>query len=113
MAGEVDVGGFCRREKKVGSVARQRHPNTPPDRPRHSPPSRSAVKSYSRRHVPDEDLIRDLRRRVARHWADTAELLADIAEFDARRLHAPAGYSSAFKYCVHELHLSEQAAWKR
>jgi hypothetical protein len=28
-------------------------------------------------------------------------------------LYAPAGYPSMFKYCVDELHLSEDAAYKR
>ena len=34
-------------------------------------------------------------------------LLADIAEFDARKLYRPAGYSSMFAYCVGSLHRSE------
>jgi hypothetical protein len=35
------------------------------------------------------------------------------AEVDARRLYVPAGYPSMFEYCVAELRLSEDAAYKR
>ena len=40
-------------------------------------------------------------------------MLAHLAEVDARRLYLPAGYLSMFSYCVSELHLSEDAAYKR
>ncbi|MEK7317316.1 MAG: HNH endonuclease signature motif containing protein, partial [Candidatus Eisenbacteria bacterium] len=43
----------------------------------------------------------------------TATLLAHIAEVDARRLYVPAGYTSMHAYCVEELRLSEDAAYKR
>ena len=43
----------------------------------------------------------------------TAELLAHIAEVDARRLYVPAGFPSMFLYCVNELRLSEESAFKR
>ena len=43
----------------------------------------------------------------------TAALLAHIAEVDARRLYVPAGYPSMHAYCVEELRLSEDAAYKR
>ena len=36
----------------------------------------------------------------------TAELIASLAELDARRLYLGAGYSSLFTYCTHVLHLS-------
>ena len=45
--------------------------------------------------------------------ARVAALLADIAEVDARRLYLPAAHPSMFSYCVHELRLSEEAAFKR
>src|SRR5439155_23674014 len=35
------------------------------------------------------------------------------AEFDARKLYLPAAYPSMFAYCIHELHLSDDAAYKR
>ena len=39
-----------------------------------------------------------------------AELLAHLAEFDARRLYAGAGYGSLFTYCCGALRLSEPEA---
>src|SRR2546425_2917679 len=69
--------------------------------------------SYSLSHLSDRDLLRNLACLVARDRNTTAELLAHVAEVDARRLYLPAGFPSMFLYCVHELHLSEDAASKR
>ena len=68
---------------------------------------------YSLTHVPDPVLLRDLRSLLSRERATTAELLAHLAEVDARRLYAAAGHPSMFAWCVEELHLSEDAAFKR
>ena len=68
---------------------------------------------YSLTHVPDPALLRGLRALVAQDRATTALLLAHLAEVDDRRLYAAAGYPSMFAYCVHELRLSEDAAYKR
>ena len=68
---------------------------------------------YSLTHVPDPTLLRGLRDLVAQDRATTALLLAHLAEVDARRLYAPAGYPSMFAWCIAELHLSEDAAFKR
>lgn len=43
----------------------------------------------------------------------TAELVAHLAEFDARRLHLAAGYPSLFRYCHEVLRLSEHATYHR
>jgi 5-methylcytosine-specific restriction endonuclease McrA len=64
-------------------------------------------------HLSDGALSRELAALVSRDRATTAELLAHVAEFDLRRLYAPAGYSSMHAYCVGELRLSEDAAMKR
>jgi len=40
-------------------------------------------------------------------------MLADIGEIEARRLFAPAGYSSLFHYCTGALKLSDDAAQRR
>ena len=69
--------------------------------------------SYSLSHVSDRDLLRNLACLVAQDRNTVAELLAHIAEVDARRLYVPAGFPSMFLYCVHELHLSEDSAFKR
>ena len=71
------------------------------------------MNSYSRSHLSDSTLLSDLRTHLSQERGSTAELVADIGEVDARRLYAPAGYSSMFAYCVEQLHLSEDAAYKR
>jgi 5-methylcytosine-specific restriction endonuclease McrA len=71
------------------------------------------VARFELTHLADSTLIRDLSSLVARDRLTTAELLAHIAEFDARRLYLPAGYPSMAAYCVGELRLSEDAAAKR
>ena len=71
------------------------------------------MKTYSFTHLSDGALLRHLAATVAGERGATAEVLASIAEVDARRLYAPAGYASMYLYCVHELHLSEQAAYRR
>jgi hypothetical protein len=69
--------------------------------------------TYTLTHLSDDALLRRLSLLVARDRAITAALLAHIAEVDARRLYLPAGYPSMHAYCVDELHLSEDAAYKR
>ena len=69
--------------------------------------------SYSLSHLSDRDLLRGLASLVVDDRTTTAMLLAHIAEVDARRLYVPAGFPSMFLYCVHELHLSEESAFKR
>ena len=71
------------------------------------------MQGYSLTHVSDAALLRDLAALVVRDRLTTAEILAHIAEVDARRLYAPAGYSSMHAYCVGELRLSEDGAFKR
>ena len=73
----------------------------------------TAVNRYSLTHVTDPVLLRDLHSLLARERAATAAFLAHLAEVDARRLYAAAGYPSMFAWCVGELHLSEDAAFKR
>src|SRR5947199_7592787 len=69
--------------------------------------------SYSLSHLSDGDLLRGLASAVAQDRSASAVVLAHIAEVDKRRLYLPAGFPSMFLYCVHELHLSEDAASKR
>jgi hypothetical protein len=71
------------------------------------------VKSHSLSHLSDQTLLRDLAALVAQDRTTTAALLAHIAEVDARKLYLPAAYPSMYLYCVHELRLSEDAAFKR
>ena len=69
--------------------------------------------AYALTHLSDAILLRDLAALITRDRITTAALLAHIAEVDARRLYLPAGYSSMHAYCVDELRLSEDAAYKR
>lgn len=71
------------------------------------------MSKYSLVHLDDHDLIRELNAFVGHERGATAELLARIAEVDARRLYLPASYPSMYAYCVHALHLSEDEAYKR
>jgi len=68
---------------------------------------------YSLTHVADQVLLRDLAALVARDRTTTAAMLAHIAEVDDRKLYLPAAHPSMFAYCVNELGLCEQAAFKR
>jgi hypothetical protein len=71
------------------------------------------MNAYTLSHLTDHDLLHHLAALVVRDRATTAALLAHLAEVDARRLYLPAAYPSMHEYCVHELHLSEEAAFKR
>ena len=71
------------------------------------------MKSYSLTHLADHALLRDLAALVAQDRTTTADLLAHLAEVDERRLYLPAGYPSMYAYCVGELRMSEDTAYKR
>ena len=71
------------------------------------------MKSVPVSRLSNDALVRELKDSVAYHWSHTARQVALIAEVDRRRLYAPAGYPSMFEFCVGELHLSEDAAYKR
>ena len=68
---------------------------------------------YTLSKLSDAALLHDLALLVASDRLATARILAHIAEVDARRLYAPAGYPSMYAFCVEELRLSEDAAYKR
>ena len=69
--------------------------------------------NYSLTHLADHVLGQELVRHAGCERGATAILLAYIAEFDARHLYLPAGYTSMFAYCVGELRLGEEGAYKR
>jgi len=69
--------------------------------------------TWSLSHLSDGALLRDLAALVAQDRMTTAALLAHLAEVDARKLYLPAAHPSMYSYCVHELRLSEDAAYKR
>jgi len=68
---------------------------------------------YSLTHLPDSTLLVELKSLVSQDRQTTALLIAHLGEVDARRLYAPAGYPSMYEYCLHVLHFSEDAAYRR
>ena len=69
------------------------------------------ISSVSR--LSDEALRRGLRDLVAHDRATTVRLLIHLAEFDARRLYREAGFDCMKAYCLGELGMSEDIAYKR
>src|SRR6059036_414628 len=68
---------------------------------------------YVRSHLSDQAMDRGITSNNGRELGCSADLLADIAEYDDRKLYRPAGYPSMFEYCVRHLRRSEPAAYKR
>src|ERR1044072_713041 len=73
----------------------------------------SIMRTPSLRHLTDESLLRDLTALVANDRTTTAALVAHVSEVNARGLFRPLGYSSMFQYCIRELGMSEDVAWRR
>jgi hypothetical protein len=64
-------------------------------------------------HLSNAELVATLGRLAQSEREATVALIVHLAEFDARRLYEPAGYSSLFKYCRAVLRLSEDAVYNR
>ena len=64
-------------------------------------------------HLSNEALIAEIAAAAGRERHATAQLVALLAELDARRLYLEAGCASLFTYCTDVLHLSEHAAYGR
>ena len=67
---------------------------------------------YSLTHLADSKLSQDLRSGAGEDRATLALRLAQIAEFDKRRLYLPA-YPSMYQFCLNELKFSEDEACRR
>ncbi len=65
------------------------------------------------RSLSDDELLRRLSEILKDSRRAEADLVAHIAEIDARRLYAREAASSMFAYCTEVLHLSEAEAWIR
>jgi len=61
----------------------------------------------------DRDLLRRLQELAGQERSATSELVAHLAELDARKLYLGEGYASLFGYCTDALRLAEHAAYKR
>ena len=64
-------------------------------------------------HLSDDELLEEVRRLAGGERQATAQLIASLAELDARRLYLGQGCSSLFTYCTQVLRLSEHAAYGR
>jgi hypothetical protein len=64
-------------------------------------------------HLSDSDLVAEAKRLARSEREATAQLVAHIAELDARRIHLAAGFTSLFAYCREVFGLSEQSTYNR
>jgi len=64
-------------------------------------------------HLSDHAVLSGLRHAVENDRTSTAQLLSYLSETDARKLYLPLGYDSMYAYCVRELRMSEDVAFKR
>ncbi len=67
---------------------------------------------YSLIHLADGEIARGLPVKFARVSRNATEALAWLAEFDARRLYLPAAHPSMHSYCVHEMNMEPEPAFK-
>ena len=67
----------------------------------------------SARSLPNDELVAQVQRLASRERGAAAELVAHLAELEARDLHMAAGYTSLFSYCCDVLLLSEDEACNR
>src|SRR6476620_7998501 len=61
----------------------------------------------------DHDLLAETKRVATLAQRTTAQLVALLAEVDARKLYLAESCPSSFVYCPHVLHLSDAAAYSR
>jgi hypothetical protein len=73
----------------------------------------SALTLYSLAHVSDDDLHTSTRRLVGRSNQLRAALLAHLAEVEARGIHRERACASLCTYCIYELLMSEDEAFRR
>jgi hypothetical protein len=64
-------------------------------------------------HLSDDEVLAGTRRLVGRSNLLTAELLAHLAEVEARGIHRVRACSSLYAYCIYELRFSEDEAFRR
>src|SRR5512139_982553 len=64
-------------------------------------------------HLPNDALLATVRRLTARSNVALADLLAHLGEVERRGIHRERACASLFTYCVCELRMSEDAAFRR
>jgi hypothetical protein len=68
---------------------------------------------YSLEHVSDDNLHIGTRRLIGRSNQLLAALLAHLAEVEARGIHRERACASLYTYCIYELRMSEDEAFRR
>jgi hypothetical protein len=68
---------------------------------------------YDLSHLADQDVLSGTRRVVGASNQLCADLLAHLAEIEARGIHRAKACSSLYTYCIYELRFSEDAAFRR
>ena len=81
--------------------------------PQRTSPNTQRTERYQLDAVSDDALHVQVKVLTGRHNALTAELLAHLAEVDARGIFRERACSSLYTYCVYELRLSEDEAQRR
>src|SRR6266850_2274404 len=71
------------------------------------------MKNYSRTLCSNDEVSRNFDASLAHNCESVADLLADLGEFDARRLYLPKGFDSMHAYCVEVKHMTPGSAYKR
>ena len=71
------------------------------------------MSKYSLAHLSQDAVLIGAKANLADERGSLALVLAHLGEIEACEYYKPAGYSSMHMYCVHELHLSKDAAYKR
>src|SRR6267142_7234170 len=70
------------------------------------------MKSYSRSQFTNDEVSRNFDSSLAHNYESVADLLADLGEFDARRLYVPKAFDSMHAYCVEVKRMTPDAAFK-
>jgi hypothetical protein len=63
--------------------------------------------------IPDDELLASVQRLTARSNVALADLLAYLGEVEARGIHRTRACASLYTYCIYELRMSEDAAFRR
>src|SRR5512144_2354274 len=63
--------------------------------------------------IPDEALLAAVRKLTARSNVALADLLAHLGEVERRGIHRARACASLYTYCIYELRMSEDAAFRR
>ena len=96
-----------------GLITVGRPPRANCERRKHPSYIEWVTKTHALKTLSDDALLRRLSELVRSSRRVEVELIAHIAEVDARRLYAREAASSMFAYCTEVLHLSEQEAYFR